>query len=299
MADVSARVGVVVRTRSRASFLRRALADIQAQTYAAWRVVIVNDGGDASEVETVVASLPASTRERVSTIHLGENLGRPAAANAGVAALDTEFVVLHDDDDLWHPAFLARTIDWLDSHPADVGVVVSTEIVYEADRNGQLIVTDRVPMWPGLSEITYSEMLHLNRAVPISYLYRRSLHEEIGYYREDLPVVEDWEFNLRATLRYHIGFLAGPPLAYWMQRAGVHGDAGNSVVAMSGDHERYDLLVRDEALRAWVAENGPGLPLYLTRYITDELARQLDARRTLGQRLADAVRDWRRARRAR
>lgn len=68
---------------------------------------------------------------------------------------------------------------------------------------------------------------------------------------------------------------------------------------LAGDHDRYDMMVRDEALRAYVAEYGAGLPLYLTRFVQDEIARQLDDRRTLGQRLTEKAKSWRRDRRAR
>lgn len=297
MAEVPARVGIVVRTKNRPWFLSRALTDISGQSYDLWSICIVNDGGDAREVDSLIAGVAPLVRDRVSVIHNPRTRGRAAAANTGITALETEFVVLHDDDDLWHPRFLQETVEWLDAHQRDSGVVVRTDIVYEKRQASGYVEVGREPMWPGLSEIRYSDLLRINRAVPISHLYRRSLHDDIGGYREDLDVVEDWEFNLRATLHHHIGFIDGEPLAFWMQRAGVSGDQGNSVVALLGEHSRFDALVRDEALRAWVADNGPGLPLFLTRYIQDEVARQLDLRRTLGQRLAEAVRQWRRARR--
>lgn len=299
MTEKPVRVGIVVRTKNRPWFLTRALEDIAAQTWSDWAVVVVNDGGDRSRVESALAAVDADVRRRVAVIHGATTRGRAASANAGVEALDSEFVVLHDDDDLWHPSFLARTVEWLEGHPDDAGVVVRTDIVYERERDGAFREVGREPMWPGLEEITYSDMLRINRAVPISFLYRRSLHDEVGGYAEELDVVEDWEFNLRVTLRRHVGFLDGEPLAFWMQRSAVAGDLGNSVVAMRGAHDRFDKRVRDDALREWVAANGAGLPLYLTRFIEDEVARQLDLRRTLGQRLAGAVRDWRRARRMR
>lgn len=295
----AARVGVVVRTKNRPWFLRRALQDIAAQTFSDWRIHIVNDGGDAGPVHEAIAALPAHLRHRVAATDNPRATGRSAAANAGIRALDTEFVVLHDDDDLWHPAFLHRTVDHLDRTPGDVGVMVATEIVYETERDGSFVEVGRAPFWRELTEITYTDLLQVNRAVPISYLYRRRLHDEVGYYREDLHAVEDWEFNLRTALRHHIGFLPGEPLAYWMQRRGVTGELGNSMFALAAEHDHYDRLVRDEALRSYVQENGAGLPLYLTHFIQTEIGRQLDERLSLGQRLARTVREWRRERRAR
>ena len=288
-----------MRTKNRPWFLRRSLHDIAAQEFTDWRIHIVNDGGDAATVDAVVAELPPQVTERVSVSHNPVPAGRSAAANQAVRGLETEFVVLHDDDDLWQPAFLARTVGHLDAHPDDIGVMVRTEIVYEKEVADGFEETGRTPFWAELREITYSDLLQVNRAVPISYLYRHALHDEVGYYREDLHAVEDWEFNLRTTLRHHIGFIDGEPLAFWMQRAGVGGEQGNSMFALSEEHDRYERLVRDEALRAYVLENGPGLPLYLSKYIQDEVARQLDDRRSLGERMTRTLRDWRRARRTR
>lgn len=294
MSDVGRRVGIALRTKNRPWFLRRALADILAQRYTNWTVHVVNDGGDAAIVDGVVAELPDECRRFIAVSHNPRPAGRSAAANQGIRALGTEFVILHDDDDLWHPGFLEATVAHLDAYPADIGVMVRTEIVYEKQQGAGFVETGRAPFWPDLTEITYSDLLQVNRAVPISYLYRRALHDEVGYYREDLHAVEDWEFNLRTALRHHIGFLQGEPLAYWMQRVGVGGELGNSMYALAAEHEHFDRLVRDEALRAYVADQGPGLALYLTRFIQDEVARQLDERRGPSQRLVEAAREWRR-----
>lgn len=294
-----ARVGIAVRTKNRPWFLRRTFDDIVAQKLRDWTVHVVNDGGGAAAVDELISRLPADVRARVRVTHNAHATGRSAAANQAVRGLETEFVVLHDDDDLWHPDFLARTVEHLDSHPGDIGVMVRTEIVYERADGVGFVETGREPFWPRMTEISYSDLLQVNRAVPISYLYRRSLHEDVGFYREDLHAVEDWEFNLRTALNHHIAFIDGVPLAYWMQRVGVNGELGNSMYALAAEHDRYDRLVRDEALRAYVQQNGPGLPLYLARYIQDEVERQLAERSGLGERLARAARDWHRRRRTR
>lgn len=295
----SARIGIVLRTKNRPTFLRRALADIAAQTSGDWRVHIVNDGGDAAAVDQVIAATSAAVRDRCTVTHHATAHGRSAAANVGVRGLDTEYLVLHDDDDRWDPDFLRTTSAWLDENPAHAGVAVRTEIVYEALRQDEFVEVGRAPFWPAQRYVTYSDLLQVNRFVPIAYLYRRALHDEVGLYREDIHAAEDWEFNLRVAQRHPLGYLPDRTLAFWHQRAGVDGELGNSMFALADDHDRYDMLVRDEALRAYVAVHGPGLPLYLTRFVQDEIARQLDDRRTLGQRLTEKAKTWRRDRRTR
>ncbi|WP_295011516.1 glycosyltransferase family A protein [uncultured Microbacterium sp.] len=294
-----ARIGIVLRTKDRPTMLTRALEDILAQRFDSWVAVVVNDGGDADAVDEVVERFHDRARGRISTIHHPNGLGRSAAANAGVHGVTTDYVVLHDDDDLWDPGFLEATAAWLDAHPGDGGVVARTEIVYERETTNGFEETGRVPFWPTLRSISYAELLQVNRFVPIAYLYRRRLHDEVGDYREDIHAAEDWEFNLRVAARYPIGFLGDKVRAYWMQRPTAVGALGNSMFVLGDDHDFYDRMVRDQALRSYVAGHGDGLPLFLARYVQDEVARQLDERRTVGQRLVDVLRRRRQARRMR
>src|SRR3954471_22560691 len=102
-------VAVIMRTRDRPVLLARALADVCAQTFGDWHLVVVDDGGDAAEVDQVVKQCPGVTG-RVTVLHNAISRGMEAASNQGVGAVDAEFVAVHDDDDTWHPAFLERTV---------------------------------------------------------------------------------------------------------------------------------------------------------------------------------------------
>jgi glycosyltransferase involved in cell wall biosynthesis len=286
------RVGIVVRTRQRSDFLRRALADIASQTWDRFLVVVVNDGGDPAEVDRVVSD---SGLQAVTVRHIapGEG-GRCVAANVGVRDTGTEYVVLHDDDDRWHPEFLSRTVAWLDAHPSDVAVAVPTEIVYEEKRGGTWAEVGRAPFWAGMQRISLTEMMSVNRAVPISLLYRRSVHDEVGWYDETLDAVEDWDLYLRILRHGDIGFLTGEALAFWTQRPDATGLDANSMFALIKEHAVDDARVRDRALAEWVRREGAGLPLYLASLHAQTLA-HIDARmeeleRTVSARIRDDLR---------
>ncbi|WP_394685489.1 glycosyltransferase family 2 protein [uncultured Microbacterium sp.] len=271
---MTARVGIVVRTRRRPDFLRRALSDIGAQTFAGHRVIVVNDGGDPGEIEAIVAEAAFD----VSVLHIVDGQGgRCVAANRGVREAGTEYVVLHDDDDRWHPEFLSRTVGWLDATTSDAAVAVPTEIVYEEKRGGAWVEVGRAPFWAGMQRISLTEMLSVNRAVPISVLYRRSIHDEIGWYDESLDAVEDWDLYLRILRHGGIGFLPGEALAFWTQRPDATGLDANSMFALTEAHAVDDARVRDRALAEWVRREGDGLPLYLAA-LQAELKAHVDER---------------------
>lgn len=295
------RVAVIVRTKNRPEFLRRALADIAAQTYGGVEVIVVNDGGLRAAVDQVVGSSHISrTVTILDTVTPG---GRCAAANAGVNATAADYVVLHDDDDLWHQDFLADTVAWLDEHPQHGGVSVATEIVYEQLSEGEWIETSRSPFWEGMTRVSLDEMLRVNRIVPISFLYRRELHDELGGYDERLDAVEDWEFYLRVLPAHPIGFLPGAPRAFWMQRPAANGVEANSMFALRDQHAFDDQVVRDRELAGWIRDNDLGLALQIgsmERRIADMLDEKLEEHSRRIQAEIDAHQPfWSRLRRLR
>ncbi|MGO4432965.1 glycosyltransferase family 2 protein [Paenarthrobacter sp. RAF9] len=270
--NAGARVTIVTRTKNRPIFLARALDDIFAQTFQDFELVIVNDGGDPADVDRLTSQRPEAERERITTLHHSESVGMEAASNAGIKAGTGDFIVIHDDDDFWAPNFLESTVAYLDdpAHGAECGVMVRTEIVIEELIADRIEPIRREIFWADMQQITLADMLKINRAVPISFLYRRSLHDAVGYYNEDLPVVGDWEFHLRVLSHSRVGFLDGEPLAFWSQRPESEGHDGNSIFAKAAEHARYDALVRDEHLREGVAQGGLGGMLYLTQVLAEQ-----------------------------
>jgi len=258
----AAGVAIITRTKNRPVLLRRAVADVLAQQFADWHLVIVNDGGDPAGVERIVAEAPA-LNGRVTVLHHAQSLGMEAASNAGIAASASEFLAIHDDDDTWHPDFLSRTVEYLQAHP-DAGVGVRTEIVLERVDGAQIIETGRMPFAEDIQSLCLGDALRYNRCVPISLLYRRDIHGIVGAFDETLAAVGDWEFLIRVLQNHTLGFLDGEPLAFWHHRQGAEGSLGNSVLAGKDDHRHFDKLVRERHLQEYVKQNGIGGLLFLT-----------------------------------
>ncbi|AOZ72452.1 hypothetical protein BK816_03380 [Boudabousia tangfeifanii] len=243
---MSPRVSIIVRTKDRAKFLTRAIADITAQTFNNYEVFIVNDGGDPKAVDEVLSSW--GTDSRFEVIHLPQNRGMEAASNLGLEKARGEFISIHDDDDTWEPTFLEKTTEALSKHQDWGAVAVRTEIIYETIKDGEIVFEGRQIAWPEIRDINLISLSRQNQAVPISCLYRKSTLDELGGFRADLPVVGDWEYHLRLARYSQIGFLDGAPLAYWHQRPSLQGTTGNSVFAAQSEHTKYDSKIRREYL---------------------------------------------------
>jgi glycosyltransferase involved in cell wall biosynthesis len=293
-------VDVIVRTKDRIELLTRALRDIRAQSYPNWQITVVNDGGELEAVRSAIAAAGLGNDERLVLIHVEQSLGRPAAANLGItwnlqaypaAHLVTsaqrhfgDLVVIHDDDDTWHPEFLEHAVRYLAQHAEAPAAVSRIEIVYEQlDAAGGYSELRREAFEPQLPAPLLDDLLVINRIIPIGFVSRRSIHDEIGYYNEALLAVEDWDFYLRVLSRWPLDYLGDTPLAYWHQRPSADGVLANSVNGESSAHRYHDRRVREHALRQRIAQDqNLGEMLHMTRFVDvriHDVHRQIDGLR--------------------
>ena len=256
--SMNAKVAVIVRTMNRPVLLERALRSVLAQTMEDFALVVVNDGGDPSGVEAVLKDAGAADDARLVLVHNKPNLGRVGAIHAGLDAADSDYFVLHDDDDTWAPEFLAVTTAHLDTHPDDGAAATSTEVVFEEMDGATITEVRREWLAKDLSEASLIEMAVRNYIPPIALLVRRSVLDKTGRFDPSLPVLEDWDFNLRLLRHYPVGFVT-EPLAHWHHRENATGDDSNSVTAEASDHAHYDVLLRDAYLRRDLDGSGEGL----------------------------------------
>lgn len=262
-------VSVIMRTRDRPLLLERAPTDVAAQTRVDWQLIVINDGGSVADCERAVDNVRPWLGGRVQVLHNVSSAGMEAASNQGLERALGEFVVVHDDDDCWAPTFLQEGLAHLEAHPEQMGVMTRTIEVFEEQHGVEFVETRRAPFNGWLHEIVLIDFLKENRAVPISFLYRRTAHAGIGRYDEQLQVIGDWDFHLRFLSHFEVGFI-DRPLAFWHKRTDP-ADSPNSVYQQ--DHRHWDLVVRDRAFREWVDRFGLGLPLYLNKTVEREVDR--------------------------
>ncbi len=255
------KVAVITRTKNRKILLRRAIESVLGQTFQDWIMVIVNDGGAKKEVVDLVAEYRDKFKDRYLIIHNETSFGMEAASNIGIKSSDSKYVVIHDDDDSWHPSFLEKCVAFLDknTYKNTKGVITYSIRVLEKIENNKVINEKKEPFNAWLKSVTLYRMCSSNIFPPVSFVYDRDVLDKIGYYREDMPVLGDWEFNLRFLSKYDI-FLIPEELAFYHHRLAIKdGVYSNSVVGDDSKHVFYDTLLRNELLRKDMEKNTIGL----------------------------------------
>lgn len=247
------KVAVITRTKDRPLFLSRAIESVRSQTYVNYVHVIVNDGGDKKEVESIVDAFSRDVTSKIKLFHRAVSSNAPDTIfNESIDRVDSEYVAIHDDDDTWHPEFLARTIKVLDKGAQ--GVVVRTDNQYEEVQNGQIIIGKSTRHMPNLRVISLYDQCLDNQLTPGAFVYRRSAYEDVGKYDDSLPVVGDWEFGIRFLLSYDVEYLdPGYALAYYHRRT----NSDNSFAAHS--HRKYLNKVLNQYLRNDLKRGGLGI----------------------------------------
>lgn len=261
-AEWSGSVAVVTRTKNRPLLLRRAAQSVARQSWKNIQWVVVNDGGETAPVREIIQASGIDPTQ-ITLIDNSSSVGMEAASNMGVRAVDTEFVVIHDDDDQWEPDFLRESVEFLQKPRAAAadfeGVLSRAWRVSEQIDGDQVIIHRSEPYMPWVTEVSLAQMAVGNFFAPISFLYRRWVFDDIGGYDERLPVLGDWRFNLDFLMRANIGLLDRYLSHYHHRDMGDStrdGVYANSVVGARSLHGQYFSVVTNQILRDPMSPEG-------------------------------------------
>ena len=262
---MTASVAIITRTKDRPRLLRRAIESVLNQSHQDWCHVIVNDGGDRSALEALLDDYRTRYQGRLHIVHHDTSRGMQVATNAGVAASDSVYLCVHDDDDSWDPAYLNTCVAFLETEGPESlyqGVITQTlEVREQIDAKGDPETIDRRPYIP-LSEISLFRLGYENPFPPIAFCYRRTAYETIGPYDPRFSVAGDYDFNFRFLRRYEVGVI-NQALAYYHMRVGSSAGLSNSVVTGAGEHKKRYNEFKNHYLRGAHTDVNPALAVGL------------------------------------
>jgi len=201
--SISARVSIVIPCFNAASTIGATIDSALSQGNVLRDVVVIDDG---STDDSLAIARSFEPRVRVLT---GSNRGVSAARNRGIASTAGEWILFLDADDLLVPRTLARRLKTAEGTGADVIVCDWQEFFDHGD--GTVDRTVGSVDLEALSGSIGTGFVADIWVTTAALLYRRSLVEKIGGFREDLPVIQDARFLSDAT--YHgASFVHSPHL---------------------------------------------------------------------------------------
>ncbi len=197
-------VSIVVRVYNGMPHLRAAVQSALRQTYAKVEVLVIDDGsqdGTAAYLDTVKDARLRVIRQ--------ENQGPAAAGNRGLREAKYNWIAILDADDLAAPERIEKGIVFLEQHPeyaclgSRCGYVGGDDQPYVAHIFGRSFTPTTMP-----NMLQPPEVDLLTATIPhSSAFYDRRLALEVGGYRVDMPVAEDYDLLLRLADRQRIACL--------------------------------------------------------------------------------------------
>jgi glycosyltransferase involved in cell wall biosynthesis len=171
-------------------YLRAAIDSVRAQLYPHWQLCIADDASRAAHVRAVLEHYRTIDR-RIEVCYRRDNGHISAASNSALALAKGEFVALLDHDDLLPEHALYLVARAVIEHP-ELDLIFSDEDKIDAE--GTRFDPYFKPDWNPDLLLSQNMFSHLG-------VFRRSLVEAVGGFRQGYEGSQDYDLVLRADAR--------------------------------------------------------------------------------------------------
>ena len=190
-------VTVLTAVRNGARYLPETIASIQAQTFANWEYIIVDDNSNDDTCEVVETACRRDPRLKLFRRELSG--GPYVAANDGLREARGRYIVRIDADDLCPPYRIERQLGFLAMHREYRGCVSYWQGFSD---DGKFL--NAVTSIPLNSRVFRWGLLLRGQSIHSTACIEREAMEEIGGYRE-LPLSQDYRLWCELTRRGWLG----------------------------------------------------------------------------------------------
>jgi glycosyltransferase involved in cell wall biosynthesis len=187
----SPRVSVVIPCHNAARWIGETIRSAASQTGVTLEIIVIDDGSTDDTVEQA----RIAGGERIQIIRQ-DNGGASRARNVGTKAARGTFIQYLDADDLLEPGTIARRVEVLDRDEADVAYCDWQR--WEEDESHGFRAGETLRRM--LGDAPELDLLWDHWWPPVALLYRRTLVDRVGAWREDLPIIQDARFLQDAAL---------------------------------------------------------------------------------------------------
>jgi len=201
-------ISVVIPSYNRSKMVVRAIESVLAQTFPAYEILVVNDGGTDDTLDVL-----KNYSDKITVLNQ-QNKGVAAARNYGILKAKGEWVALLDSDDEWLPAKLENHRKFSRKHP-EIHIFQCDEIWI---RNGKKVNPPK--KYKKFGGWIFEKCIPACIISPSATIFKKILLENINGFDESFPVCEDYDLWLRISKNHQIGY----DPAFGIVRYGGHDD---------------------------------------------------------------------------
>jgi glycosyltransferase involved in cell wall biosynthesis len=181
-----AKVSIIIPTYNRPKFLREAVDSALKQDYENKEIIIVDDGSDDGLLSAVGFAI--DNNPEISFFSKG-NGGVASAMNMGIEYSSGDLITILQDDDLYYDKKAISNMVKL--FKKNIEVVWTSVCEFKDDGWHHIVPAPPVNVY----DVWKEDIINLD-----VMMWRRSIHDKIGYFSEDLLSNEDWEFEIKCVM---------------------------------------------------------------------------------------------------
>jgi glycosyltransferase involved in cell wall biosynthesis len=183
-------VGVVITTRNRILFLKKALKSVFCQSLKPDQIIIIDDA--SSDGTQKYLHSQKESFENLDFISLKKRENGNYCRNLGISKCHCKYIALLDDDDTWCKNKLEKQITALienEKYGYDFCYTGSNRII-----DNKYIVQVPAEKSGNLSKEIFSGII----AITSSMVFKKELWSDVGKFNEDLNHWQEFEFTIKA-----------------------------------------------------------------------------------------------------
>ena len=234
------KISVVLPVYNGEKFISDAINSILKQTHENFELIIVNDC--STDTTSAIISKFATLDSRIKIITNLKNKKLPASLNIGHQNATGDFITWTSDDNLYKPNAFEEYLHHLQNSKSHI-VYTDFDLIND---NGQVLK---------IRNLSQPEYLINGNCVGASFIYKREVYETLKGYNEDLFLVEDYDFWLRALIIFKFRYVSE---SFYCYRS--HGDSLSSQIGKN--EEKYNL---------WIKNLSYMFQVFLTNYTTKSI----------------------------
>ena len=207
-------VSAIVSTYNSEKLIRGCLEDLENQTIAENLEIIVVDSGSQQNEEEIVKEFQA----RYSNIKYIKTRQREtvyASWNRGIKAATGKYITNANTDDRHSPDAFAIMVRALEENP-EIGAVYADTLI--TDKENETFESNTARQYFNRPNFNLRQMLLFSFFGP-QPMWRRSVHQKIGYFDESLLVAADYDFFIRLAREFG-ALRIGEILGLYARRSG-------------------------------------------------------------------------------
>lgn len=204
---------VIIPLYNKAPYIEKALSSIASQTFQDYELIVVDDGSKDNSASIAETQIRKQWRNGTKAKLIRQsNSGVSTARNNGVAASYGDYICFLDADDWWEPTFLDEMAKLIAEYP-DAGIYGTSYTIINERKHKTRVAPIGIDTTFKQGYINYCQVYAKTLCMPLwtgAVCVPRHIFDEMGGFKPQLKLGEDFDLWIRIALKYKVAFLNKP-----------------------------------------------------------------------------------------